>query len=141
MTKIFGYGSVLTVTTTTAETDIGQIRNISGPGASFNDVDTTTLDSSSNYRTFTPGLGDPGEVTFSVIYDTTSAAATMMHVRLTQYMNARSAKTFKAYHGSSTGDVSTFSAYVKGMGREIPLDDVITCDFTLKVSGLPGYST
>jgi hypothetical protein len=137
MAKTVGYRSILAVTTTTGLAEIGQIRSISGPGVSANDVDTTTLDSSSNYRTFVCGLLDPGEVTFGTVYDSTS----LIHSRLAYYMGQKSAKTFTVYHGSSTGDTDAFSAYVKGMSREIPLDDVISCDFTLKVSGKPAYTT
>jgi hypothetical protein len=137
MAKNIGFKSILTVTTTTGAAEIGQIRNISGPGVSANDVDTTCLDSSSNYRTFSCGLLDPGEVTFGVAYDPTMTT----HKRLAEYMGTRSAKTFTVYHASSTGDTDAFTAYVKGMGREIPLDDLITCDYTLKVTGIPAYTT
>lgn len=137
MAKSVGYRSLLCVTTTTGLTEIGQLRNISGPGVTANDVDTTTLDSSSNFRTFSAGLMDPGEVSFSVVYD----PGNTMHKRLAYYMGQRLAKTFTVYYASSTGDTDAFSAYVKSMGREIPLDDVISCDYTLKVSGKPAYTT
>lgn len=137
MSKTVGYRSLLCVTTTTGLTEIGQIRNISGPGVSANDIDTTTLDSSSNYRTYACGLLDPGEVTFGVVYDPTMTT----HKRLAYYMGQKTAKTFTVYHGSSTGDTDAFSAYVKSMSREIPMDDVISCDYTLKVSGKPAYTS
>ena len=139
MAKQVGYHSILAVTTTTGLAEIGQIRNISGPGVSANDVDTTTLDSSSNFRTFSCGLLDPGEVSFSTVYDPVTTAT--MHKRLAYYMGQRSTKTFTVYHGSSTGDTDAFVGYVKAMGREVPLDDVISCDYTLKVTGLPAYTT
>jgi len=137
MTKTHGYHSILTVTTTTGAAEVGQIRSISGPGVSGNDVDTTTLDSSSGFRTFVGGLLDPGEVTFSTVYD----PAAIAHKRLAFYMGQRSQKTFIVYHGSSAGDTDEFIAHVKGMSREIPLDDLITCDFTLKVTGKPAYTS
>ena len=137
MAKNIGFKSILAVATTTGAAEIGQVRNISGPGVSANDVDTTCLDSTSNYRTFSCGLLDPGEVTFGVAYDPALTA----HKRLAFYMGQRSAKTFTVYHGSSTGDTDAFVAYVKGLGREIPLDDLITADITLKVTGIPAYTT
>lgn len=138
MVKTVGYGSIITVATSTSGTlELAQLRNISGPGVSGNDVDTTTLDSSSNYRTFVGGLLDPGEVTFQMIYDSTS----ITHARLAYYMRTRLTKTYTIYHGSSAGDTDAFVAFVKGMAREIPLDDVITCDVTMKVTGIPGYTT
>lgn len=138
MAKYFGYGSVLVVATTTGgTTDIGQVRNISGPGATFDDVDTTCLDSSSNFRTFVPGLADPGEVTFEVVYDSTSES----HSRLAHYHKERISVNYTIYHGSSTNEADTFSAYVKGLSREIPMDNLITAEVTLKVSGIPGFTT
>ena len=138
MTKYFGYGSVLQVTTTTGDLAIGQVRTITGPGVSFGDVDTTCMDSSSNYRTFVPGLGDPGELSISLVY----APTTVSHKRLMYYMGQRSVKSFKLYHGTTAaGDEDAFSAYVKGMSRTIPMDDIITGDITLKVTGKPAYTT
>lgn len=138
MAKTIGYGSIITVATSTSGTlELAQLRGISGPGVSGNDVDTTTLDSSSNYRTFVGGLLDPGEVTFQLIYDSTS----ITHARLAYYMGQKLQKTYTVYHGSSGGDSDAFLAHVKGMSREIPLDDVISCDVTMKVSGKPGYTT
>lgn len=138
MTKTFSYGSVLAVTTTTGEANIGQLRSISGPGVSFGDVDTTCMDSSTNYRTFVAGLGDGGEVTASLVY----APTTVSHKRLMYYMGQRSSKTFTIYHGTTAaGTAQTFTGYVKGMSREIPLDDLITGDITIKCSGKPGYTT
>lgn len=139
MTKFFSYGSVLQVTTTTGDAAIAQVVSINGPGVDFPEVDTTTMDSSSNYRTSVPGLGNPGDVTLSLQYD----PAAVTHKRLAYYMGQRSTKAFKLYQGGSTAanDEDAFSAWVKGMGREIPLDGMITCDVTLHVTGKPGYST
>lgn len=138
MAKTFGYGCVLQVTTSSgADYKVGQVRTISGPGVDFADVDTTCMDSSSNYRTFVPGLGDPGELTFSVVYDSTNAT----HARLVYHMNNRRTNTYTLYHGTSDADGDSFVAYVKSLSREIPMDDVITADYTLKVTGIPGYTT
>jgi hypothetical protein len=138
MAKTIGYGSVLVVNTSTGgEVNVAQVHSISGPGVSGNDVDTTTLDSSSNYRTFVAGLLDPGELTFGLVYDPTAVS----HTRLARYMNARYSATWKVMQGSSGGTLTTFSGYIKGMSREVPMDDLITCDVTVKVSGKPGYTT
>lgn len=140
MAKNVGYGSVLIVCSTsdgTTENNIASVRSISGPGVSANDIDTTTLDSSSNYRTFAAGLLDPGELTFSLVYDPTAAT----HKRLARYMKNRISANWKVCETSTAGTVQSFSGYVKGMSREIPMDDVITCDVTVKVSGIPGYTT
>jgi len=138
MGKDIGYGSILAVTTTTGETNLAWIRGVmDGPGTDANDVDTTTFDSSSNFRTNTPGLIDPGEITFQLAYSTTQ----LTHKRLAYYHGQRSAKTFTMYRGSSAGTATAFSGWVKSIGRQVPLDDLITMDVTLRVSGKPGYTT
>ena len=133
MTKFFGYRSI--IATSTGE--LAQVRSISGPGVSFGDVDTTCMDSSTNYRTFVPGLGDGGEVTIGLVYDPTANS----HKILATAALGRTTKTFTVYHGSSTGDSDVFEAYVKGISREIPMDDIITADVTLKCAATPGYTT
>lgn len=139
MAKSVGFGTVLILCSSdgTTENNVAQVLNISGPGVSGNDVDTTTLDSSSNYRTFVGGLLDPGELTFSIVYDPTAAT----HALLANFMGERYTANWKIAIGSSSGALQTFSGHVKGMSREIPLDDKVTCDVTVKVTGLPGYTT
>ena len=134
MTKFFGYRSI--VATSTGE--IAQLTGVSGPGVDFNEADTTTMDSSSNYRTSVPGLGNPGDLTIGLMYDPTAVP----HKRLAYYMGQRSVKAFKLYHGTTAaGDEDTFSAWIKSLGREIPMDGMITADITLHVTGKPGYTT
>lgn len=135
--KSIGYGSVLVVTSTTGELNLAQVRNISGPNSEFDDVDTTCLDSSSNFRTYIPGLANPGEVTMDLAYSSTVTT----HKRLAYYHGQRVLKTFTFYPNSTAGDADAFSAYVKSVSREVPAADLITCAVSLKVSGKPGYST
>jgi len=139
MAKSVGYGTVLILCSSdnTTENNVAFVRSISGPGVSGNDVDTTTLDSSSNYRTFVSGLLDPGEVTFNLAYDPTAAT----HALIAHLMGERHTAAWKIAQGSSGGTLQTFTGHIKGMSREIPLDDMITCDVTMKVSGKPGYTT
>jgi len=139
MAKNLGYGTVLVLCSSdnTTENNVIQVRSISGPGVSGSDVDTTTLDSSSNYRTFVGGLLDPGELTFSLVYDSTAAT----HALIAHLMGERHTAAWKVCIGSTAGTATSFTGHIKGMSREIPLDDLITCDVTVKVTGLPGYTT
>lgn len=133
MSKIFGFRSI--IATSTGE--IAQLTGISGPGSDFPEVDTTTMDSSSNYRTSVPGLGDPGDITLPMMYDPALAS----HKILAEAALNRTTKVWTVYHGSSTGDTDVFSAWVKGIGREIPMDNMITADVTLHITGIPGWTT
>lgn len=133
MAKTFSYRSI--IATSTGE--IAQLTSVSGPGVDFPEVDTTTMDSSSNYRTSVPGLGNAGDVTLGMMYDPAAAS----HKILAEAAVNRTTKVFTVYHGSSTGDTDVFSAWVKGITREIPLADMVTSDVTLHVTGKPNYTT
>lgn len=131
--KTLGFGSI--IATSTGE--LGQVRSIGGPNTAADDIDETTLDSTSICRDFQQGLVNSGEVALALVYDPTMVS----HKVLAAMHMTRAKRNFIVYHGSSTGDQDPFLAYVKSIGREIPLDQLITCDVTLKVSGHPGYST
>lgn len=136
MAKRIGYGVTLETTTSTGVLSIGYIRSISGPSAAINDVDTTTLDSTGGFRTFIPGLIDGGEVTCDMLYDPSIES----HKTLGTRFKARTSATYTITDPSTTAGAA-FTGYIKGLSREIPLDDVITCSVTFKVSGNPGYAT
>lgn len=137
MAKEIGFGAELAVATTTGgSVTIAQIRSISGPGSDADMVDTTTLDSSTYYRTFIPGLTDPGELSFELVYDTTAAS----HTKLQDYHDRRIGVNYTLTYPTTTNS-QTFFAYVKGLSLEIPLDDLVVQTVTLKISGDPGWSS
>lgn len=139
MTKGIGFGTSISTTTSTGTLTIGQIRSISGPGTDTNDVDSTTLDSTTNYRTFIPGLIDGGELTLELAY----GPDVVSHQILNGRHNSRSINTYTITHGTTawTSKTQALSAYVKGLGQEIPLDDLVTCAVTFKVTGIAGFAT
>ena len=140
MAFAIGHGSVLsafTATTTGTATEIGQIKSIDGPSGSGTDVDTTTLDTAGNFRTFARGPTDPGELSITVAYDPTVAS----HQELGTLYASGAEKAWLVYHGSTSGTAQEFKGYVSSLGRAIPLDDLITVDVTIKVSGDPAYTT
>lgn len=136
MAKEIGYGAELSVATTTGTLDIAQIRSISGPDSEADMVDTTTMDSSTNYRTFIQGLADPGQVTLELVYDGTSVG----HARLETYQENMTSKVYTISYPTSA-NTQSFTAYVQSLSVEIPLDDLITQSVTLKITGDPGWSS
>ena len=137
MAYTIGFGSVLSYTSSTGEINLGQIKNVDGPSGSASDVDTTCLDTVGNFRVFARANVDPGELTFTVAYDPTVDS----HQRLGTLYASGTAKTFTVYHGSTSGTASAMTGYVSSLGRAIPLDDLITVDLTIKISGDPDYET
>ena len=117
MTKYFGFRSI--IATSTGE--VAQLTAINGHGTERDDIDTTTMDSSSDFRTFTAGLGDGGEVNLELMYDPVLAS----HKIIYHSLKDRVTKSWTVYHGSSTGDTDVFTGYVKSINREIAMDDVV----------------
>ncbi len=134
MSKGIGFGTSIA---TSSGATIGQIRSISGPATDVNDVDVTTLDSTDNWRDFLPGLVDPGEVTLGLAYGNDVVTHTLLATR----HSARTSATYTLTHGSTAWSANTqaFTGYVKSLGQEIPLDDLVTLDVTFKLSGSAGF--
>jgi predicted secreted protein len=128
-------GLTTTIATSTSGT-IAQVRGISGPGASGDSVDCTTLDNSGRYRAFLGGLVDGGEVTLDLVYDTEDAD----HKLLAQLLTSQDEKVWTITY-PSTFSAQVFSGFVSGLSAETPLDDLITAQCTIKVTGTPGFSS
>ena len=52
-----------------ATTKVAEVVNISGPNIETEDIDITSMDSSSGFRDFIPGLIDGGEISVDLVYD------------------------------------------------------------------------
>lgn len=111
-------------------TTLGAVFAISEPSASMDTIDVTEMSHTDGARRFIGGLIDEGEATFSVHYDPEQTSYTTLR---TQFLT-RAAKNYKITHVG--GATRVFSALITGVSKETPLDDKMTCEFTLKVSGL-----
>lgn len=134
MTKSIGLTTIIASSTSGT---IAQVRGISGPSASGDSVDTTTLDVSGRYRTFIGGLVDGGEVTLDLVYDVDNAGHKFLAQRLTDQVT----KVYTITYPTTFTATQSFSAFVSGLSAETPLDDLITAQATLKITGTPGFSS
>lgn len=125
--------------TTTFGVTIGKIRNLSRTGVEATDVETHTLDDAPN-MTSEPGWINPGEFAITVLYAPDSTTLTVGHHILNSMFKNRVTGTFKLIHPTTT-ITEEFNAWVKGIGREYPLDGFIAQDYTLRVTGASGLST
>ena len=109
----------------TADTKVAEVKGITGPGITGDDIDVTHTDSSDGYREFIPGLADSGEVSLDVNFTKAELALIWSYVRTERtYM-----VTF------SDGSKWYGNGYVKGITNEAPLDGAITGTVTVKCSG------
>ncbi len=136
MGKQIGNGSKLTgQIASTSFTEVAHIISIGGPDSAGNDIDTTTLTSTDNFQTFARGDVDPGEVTMSLAFSSTTSALSLG----TKHQLGLPFQ-WKVVP-PTTADAETFSGYIKSMGRSIERNAMITRSLTIKVTGDPGIQS
>lgn len=110
--KRIGHGATLSQ----GATAIGQLRNITLPAFSRDEVDTTTLDSTVG-ETLPADPENVGEVSFEMLWTSGDSA----HELLDTDFAARTVSSYSISVPLSTPRVATFSAWVKSM-TPAPLD-------------------
>ena len=143
--KMIGLGTRLYMKQSTGSTStytaIGGLLSLPGPNASADDIDTSTIENSTvantYWKTFSRGQVDPGEMNVSLAYGTTDT----FNKSLGTYFRTGESLTFKVTFPSTAVTAESFTGYIKGMGRELEKDSMITRNLTLKVSGSPGFKT
>jgi hypothetical protein len=132
MAAKIGLGTVVAYESSTpgTYTTVGEIFEFSGTSLSMDTVDATDFSHTDGHRRFIAGLIDAGEVTFTLHFD----PALTVYGAIDTIFKARTAKNWKFTYAGST--VNTIvSALVTGLGRAVPMDEKMTMEVTLKLSG------
>jgi len=123
---------------TTPTTDIAEVVDISGPNITVSAPDATHLQSDFAFREFLAGLGDGGEVTFTLNY-TRAQMTTMMGLLRVMW-------SWQIVFPDADGIVITipstfdFDGHITALGDSFEEDDVVSQDVTIKVTGLPVFT-
>lgn len=107
-----------------------QITNFNVGGIQISAIETTHLASSNAFKEFLPGLGDGGELSFTINY--IKAQMTSL------YALARTVSAFTLT--LSDGSTLTGSGFFTSLGLAAPEDDRITQDVTVKITGKPTFT-
>lgn len=136
--KIIGLGCTLGVDIAGGSTFvvIASVININGPGASADDIDTTTLDVADRFKTFKGSYVDPGELSIDIAYDPQTAT----HNSLATLLGNGNVAAWEITHSDATDTAETFDGYVKGFERTIERDGLVQASLTVKISGNPGFT-
>ena len=137
--KYIGNGVTLSVSTggsTAAGTLVGGIMMVNGPDGSAANVDTTTLDSTSNYQTWLRGFRDAGEKSLDVAYD----PADVGWLKIKAMDSSGVSGSFTVVYPSTALTDEVFKGYVTNVGRTIPRDGMITRSITVHASSGPGFN-
>ncbi len=136
-----GFGSSAGASTTTF-TKVAGLISLPGPDGSGDDVDTSTIDNTTNFKTFERAQVDPGEMALVLAYGSTDASQKQLGTLYASGEVVSWGFIFGSTAASSTQwDTNTFDGYVKSMGRAIEKDAMITRPIGIKVSGDPGFPT
>jgi hypothetical protein len=139
MVATAAYGAQLQVgdgaTPTEAFTTIGGVKDISGPAASRDIVETTSHDAEDGFETHVATIKRSGEVTFDINWDPTDAThdqdtGLLGLVHLDEPTNFRLIYARIGYQWDFAGWVTQFSTGA-------PVADVHTASITIKITGAP----
>jgi predicted secreted protein len=132
---IFGKGTLLQVETSPGSgtyTTIAEVKSISGPTGESDEIDVTNHDSVGDYREFVRGLIDAGEITTSVNWQPDIA----IHQQLHSDQAAGTKRNWRINWNQMTVPWGlSFEAFVKTLGFENPVDNVLAGNATLRVTG------
>ena len=129
MSATAGKGTVMQRYNGATWDNIAMIRNIGGPTSSRETIDVTTLASTDGYREFIGGFRDGGDVSLSMIFDATTYA-----LMKTDFEDD-DLQQYRIILSDTANTTLDFSGFVTELPLDIPPDDVISCDVTIKISG------
>jgi len=109
--------------------DIAEINSITGPNKSRDTIDVTSLDSTGGYREFIGGFRDGGTVTLPMNF--TRDTYDLMNTDF----ESDDLQNYEIFLPDDEATSFEFAALVTELGLAVPVDDKITADVTLKVSG------
>lgn len=112
---------------------IGQLTSISSPSMSQETIDVTTLDSAGEYREFIGSFKDGGDVTASGFFNPQDPGQEAVYEALENSSTEDFAIEFPAAMGASW----KFKGVVTAYNTSAELEDAISFEITIKVSGKP----
>jgi predicted secreted protein len=129
---ISGVGTVLRRWNgSSAWANLAEVNSIKGPGMTRDTIDVTSLDSIGGYREFIGGFRDGGTLTFSMNF--TRANYDLMK----SDFESSDMGNYELVLPDSDKTSIEFEGLVTELPLTIPMDDKVTIDVTIKISGSP----
>lgn len=116
-----------------ATSAVGNLTSIGGIDASAETIDVTALDSTGGYRKFLAGFKDAGEVGISGWFVPGDVGQKAIYAAF----KSGATSAFKIVFPASLGASWEFTGVVTGFSTSAELEDAITFEGTIKVSGEP----
>lgn len=111
-------------------TSIANIMSISPPNMQRDSLETTKHNDEDRWRTFIPGLIDPGEVTLSISWDPAHATHDFI-----ADLNSAEVAPYRVAFPAGTGTSFDFDAFITQFEPTGDVDGLLSANVTFKVSG------
>jgi predicted secreted protein len=108
---------------------LAEITNITGPSMTRDFIDVTSLDSEDGYREFITGFRDAGTISLNMNFTEDSYAVIKLD------FESPVAQTYSVILGNLENTTFTFQGLVTECPLTIPVDDKISVDVTIKITG------
>lgn len=112
---------------------VGDLRSISSPSMTQEELDVTTLDSDGGYREFIGGFKDPGEVSLTGFFVPEDEG----QAELYRVFDAGEQAEFEIEFPPSMETNWQFSGIVTAYNTPIDLEEAVGFEVTIRVSGKP----
>lgn len=113
-------------------TTVTELKDITPPDFSVEDIEVTQQASTSGYKEYIPGLSDGGEVSWDMNWVPGTTSHTMMLTKV-----GAAACNWRIVYPTTAGYRWAFKAYVKSVNFKAPLSGTSEATVTLKVTGVP----
>lgn len=133
MTTI-GYGTLVYLDWQGDRTYRGKIKSVTPPNQSRDAIDATHNSVPVSWRYLVSGLTDGGEMTIEFIFD---PADDLTSALLAEFGSTNATQERRILGPSNS--FWYFNALMTGMQPEAPVDDLMVCSATFKVSGVMRY--
>ena len=120
-------------------TTIAEVISVNPLSASRTAIDVTSFDSAGNRREFVGGLVDNGECSFTIQYDATEGTHDES-TGIISFLDDTETRSFQMVYPDSATTTQSFKGIVTGFSVSAVLDDKITADVTLKISGVMTFA-
>jgi len=109
--------------------DVAEINSVTGPNKTRDVIDVTSLDSTGGYREFIAGFRDSGTVSLPMNF--TRETYDLMNADFED----QDKQNYEIVLPDTEDTTFEFIGLVTELGLGVPIDDKITADCTIKVSG------
>lgn len=133
MAKSASVGTKLKVGTGSSAKVVGGLTAINGVEVTADTIDVTDLGNTSGYREKVAGFKDAGEVTCSGFFDGGDAGQQELNTLLASGASA----SYEILFPTAIGMHWTFTGVVVGLSTSTDVDNAVTFDVTIAVSGAP----